>query len=134
MTEIQRLCEELETKIQETYTSGVTLEEAERLSARFLHAQMVLSRELRHASLDAKMRKSGVKSVRAAVYLNEVQKSDKKPTEAMLSAIIDTTDIVNSEEESLYKAETSADELSRYYDIFGQAHVYYRQVSKGVQG
>ncbi len=93
-----------------------------------------MSNALRIASLDAKMRKAGVKSVRAAVYLAEVQKSDKKPTEAMLSSIIDTTDIVNSEEEALYRAETSADELQRYYDIFGASHVYYRQVSRGVQG
>lgn len=134
MSKLEQMCKELEATIEETYTSGVTMAEAERLSAKFLHGQMLVSNALRVSALDAKMRKAGVKSVRAAVYLAEVQKNEKKPSDTLLTAIVDTTDIVNTEEEALFKAETSSDELQRYYDIFGQAHVYYRQVSKGVQG
>lgn len=131
---IKQVCEELEEIIEKTYTSGVTMEGAERLAARFLHAQMLISSELRSASLDAKMRKAGVKGVRAAIYLAEVQKNEKKPSDTLLTAIVDTNEVVAGEEEALFKAETSSDELSRQYDIFGAAHVYYRQVSRGAQG
>jgi ethanolamine utilization protein EutQ (cupin superfamily) len=134
MSKIKELCKELESVIESSYTTGVTMEEAERLAARFLYGQMVLSAELRTATLDAKMRKSGVKAVRAAIYLSEVQKNEKKPSDVLLNALVDSNEIVAGEEEAMFKAEVDSDELSRYYDIFGQAHVYYRQVSKGVQG
>ncbi len=134
MNNIREFCKALEGVVEAAYLESVTLEEAERLSARFLHAQMIVSSALRAASLDAKMRKSGVKGVRAAIYLAEVQKNEKKPSDTLLTAIVDTNDVVAGEEENLFKAETDADELSRYYDIFGNCHVYFRQVSKGVQG
>lgn len=130
MTFKQR-CEELETIIQESYTSGTTLDQAEKLAGNFLHAMIQVSTELAKADLDARTRKSGVKAVKAAIYLDTVQKADKKPTEAQISATIDTDTLVSTEQQALDSAEVLKGELERYYDIFNQAHVYYRQISKG---
>lgn len=126
-------CEELEAIIQNTYTEGVTLDEAERLSGNFLHAMLQVNSQLSKADLDARTRKSGVKAVRAAVYLGIVQGSEKKPTEAQIAAMIDTDSLVTSEQSALDSAEVLKAELERFYDIFNQAHIYYRQMSKGVQ-
>lgn len=127
-------CKELETIIQKTYTEGVTLDEAERLAGNFLHATMQVSSELSRADLDARTRKSGVKAVRAAIYLNIVQGAEKKPTEAQITATIDTDTLVSQEQDALDNAEVLKAELERFYDIFNSAHVYFRQISRGVQG
>lgn len=126
-------CQELEAIIQNSYTEGVTLDEAERLAGNFLHATMQVSSQLSAADLDARTRKSGTKAVRAAIYLNIVQGSEKKPTEAQITAIIDTDTLVSTEQDALDHAEVLKAELERYYDIFNQAHIYFRQMSKGVQ-
>ncbi len=126
-------CAELETFIQNSYTEGVTLDEAEKLAGNFLHATMQVSSQLGKADLDARTRKSGVKAVRAAIYLNIVSSADKKPTEAQIAATIDTDALVASEQSALDSADVLKAELERYYDIFNQAHIYFRQMSKGVQ-
>ena len=126
-------CAELETIIQNSYTEGVTLDEAEKLAGNFLHAQLQVSAQLTTVDLDARTRKSGLKAVRAAVYLNILQTSDKKPTEAQMAATIDTDGLVSSEQTAYDSAEVSKAELERYLDIFNQAHVYFRQISRGVQ-
>src|SRR5690554_4693134 len=128
------LCEELESKIQEVYEKGITPEDAEKLAAKFLYAQMVISRELRKADLDTKMRKTGVKALRAAVYLDTVKSQEKKPTEATISATIDTHGVVQQEQDSFDKAEVLKAELERYYDIFTNGHIYARGVAKGTFG
>lgn len=127
-------CTELEKIIQNAYTEGITLDEAERLAGNFLHATMQVSAELTKADLDARTRKSGVKGVRAAIYLDTVQSAEKKPTEAQIAALIDTNAVVAGEQSALDTAEVLKGELERYYDIFNQAHVYFRQMSRGVQG
>lgn len=127
----KQLCAELEITIQEAYASGVSLDEAERLAAKFLHAQIMVSVELKNADLDARMRKAGTKGVKAAVYLGEVSKSDKKPTEAMLAALIDTNTDVMEEQQALDEAESLKADLERYYEIFREGHIYMRGISKG---
>lgn len=122
---------ELEAKIQASYEQGTSLEDAEKLAAEFLHAQMQLASQLKALDLDARMRKSGVKAIRSAVYLETIKSSEKKPTEAQIAAIIDSDSIVVSEQNGLDTAEASRDELERYYDIFNNAHIYYRGISKG---
>lgn len=129
--ELKELSESIEESIKQTYEAGVSLENAEKLAAKTLAAMMAVSRELKSASLDAKMKKSGFKAIRAAVRLEEVRKSDKKPTESTLDAIIDSNDMVSGEEARMYEAEETRDELNRYYDIFKEAHIYYRGISKG---
>ncbi len=130
----KNLCKQLETKIQESYEQGVTLETAERLASEFLYAQIQVSTELKTRDLDSRMRKSGVKSVRAAIYLDIVSKSEKRPTEAHIAATIDSDDLVLGEQKAFDIAEVDKAELERYYDIFSNAHIFYRNVSKGKFG
>src|ERR1700722_8538693 len=94
----QEFCKQLENKIKNSYESGTSMEEAEKLAAEFLYAQMVISSELRSLELDARMKKSGNKAIRAAAYINIVGSSDKKPTEAGISAIIETDEQVASQQ------------------------------------
>lgn len=125
---------EMQAKIMASYEVGVTMEMAEKLAAEFLNAQLVVSRELSAKDLDARMRKSGVKAVRAAIYLDILQKNDKKPTEAAISATIDSDTLVTGEQQALDEAEVSRDELERYYNVFMNAHVFFRGVAKGSFG
>lgn len=127
----KEMCSSLEAKIQQSYEQGTTVSEAERLSAEFLYAQILTSTELKKMDLDSRMRKSGVKAVRAAIYLDIIQKTEKKPTEAQITAQIDSDKIVIDEQGALDTAEVSRDELERYYDIFLNGHIYYRGVAKG---
>lgn len=127
----QDLCKQLEAKIQASYEQGVTLEDAEKLAGEFLHAQLIVSAELKKADLDARMRKSGTKAVRASAYLDIVQASEKKPTETQIGSMIDTNPLVGREQDGLDRAEVDRDELERYYDIFQNAHVHFRTIAKG---
>jgi hypothetical protein len=131
MSNLTKLCKELESEIERTYTEGITMDEAERLAAKFLGAQLKVSDALKTVDLDCRMRKSGVKAVRAATYLKEIEGKDKKPTEATISAVIETNDIVSSEQDAFDKAEVNKAELERFYDIFLNAHIYYRGIAKG---
>lgn len=131
MSKFTELCKSLESKIQSSYEQGVTLEEAEKLAGEFLYGQIQVSEELKKADLDSRMRKTGVKSIRAAIYKNILSKNDKKPTEAAIQAEIDTDTLVTSEQESFDKAEVDKNSLERYYDIFVNAHIFYRGVAKG---
>lgn len=121
----------LEGKIQSSYEEGVTMENAEKLAAEFLRAMMLVSAELRTMDLDARMRKSGVKAVKAKAYLDIVTSQEKKPTETHIQSLIDTNGVVSEAQDNLDVAEVDKAELERYYDIFQNAHVYYRNVSKG---
>lgn len=124
--------EELESDIKRAYEEGVTVDDAEKLAAKFLHAQMTLNQVLRDADLDARMRKTGVKAIRAAVYLAEVQKSDKKPSDTLLEQIVNTDVTVRGEQESLDSAEVDRSTLQNYYNIFHEAHIYFRTIAKQV--
>ncbi len=121
----------LEQKIAESYIDGVTMEQAERLAGEFLSAQLQVSEELKRSDLDSRMRKASLKAVRANVYLTEVSKGEKKPTEAMLSSLIDTNESVMTEQGALDEAEAERDNLKRYFDVFSQAHVHFRSIAKG---
>lgn len=121
----------LEGKIQSSYEEGVTMENAEKLAAEFLRAMMLVSAELRTTDLDARMRKSGVKAVKAKAYLDIVTSQEKKPTETHIQSLIDTNGVVSEAQDNLDVAEVDKAELERYYDIFNNAHIYYRGIAKG---
>ncbi len=121
-------------KIKKSYEQGVTAEEAERLAGEFLYASVKLGEELRKVDLDARMKKSGLKAIKAAVYLEAVSGSDKKPTEAMLTAIIDTHDLVQKEQDGLDKAEVERDEIKNLMSVFHEGHVHFRGIAKGTFG
>ena len=117
--------------IQKSYEEGVTVEEAERLAGKFLHAQIMVSEELRKADLDARMRKSGVKAVRAAVYMSNATKSEKKPSDTYLEAIINMDEIVIGEQKALDEAEVLVDQLKTHLSVFKEAHIHFRSIAKG---
>lgn len=128
---LEQLCSELESEILKAYEESITLDDAERLAARFLYGQIQVSNSLKEADLDARMRKSGVKAVRAAVYLKAVTGSEKKPTEAMLESTINTDGTVSTEQDGLDTAEANVAHLTRYYNIFREAHIHFRGLAKG---
>ncbi len=124
-------CKQLEAKIIQTYTTGVSLEEAEKLAAEFLSAMLMVSDELKKADLSARMRKTGVKAVRAALYQDAVKGQDKRPTVDAINYFIDSSDTYISEQNGYDEAEVDKASLDRYYDVFNNAHIFYRGVSRG---
>ncbi len=134
MSAFNTMCETLEKEIEESYLEGVTADKAEKLAGQFLHAQLRVSAELRKADLDSRMRKSGLKALRAGVYTDVCTKNEKKPTEAGIAAIIDCHEVVQAEQDRFDNAEVSRDDLERYYNIFQAAHVHFRTIAKGQFG
>lgn len=128
---ISLLVKDLETDIQSAYEQGVTMEQAERLAAKFLAAQIKIAEALRVFDLDAKMKKSGTKAIKAAVYLSEIQGKEKKPTEAQLTAIIDSSEIVTQQQEALDTAEVDRDFLQNILNIAKDGHIFLRTVARG---
>lgn len=127
----KQLCEELTKDIQDAYEQGVTLEQAERLAAKFLGAQITVGEELRKCDLDARLKKSGLKAAKAAVYLDEATKDVKKPSDVMLGALVDSNELVLGEQKRLDEAEVLRDELQNYLNVFRDGHIYYRSLAKG---
>lgn len=131
MSTFKTLCEELVLEIQASYESGVTVEEAEKLAGKFLYAQIQVAEELRVADLDARMKKSGTKAIKATIYLEAATKSDKKPSDVMLGAMVDTNELVLGEQQKLDEADVLKSALDNYMNIFQQAHCHFRNISKG---
>jgi hypothetical protein len=132
MSAFDKVFKGLEEQIQLSYEEGVTVVEAERLAGQFLHAQMQISSEIKKADLSARMHKSGLKAVRAAVYMEASKPVDgKKPTEAAIGALVDTHEVVQLEQDALDTAEVERDELERQYDIMINGHIFMRGIAKG---
>lgn len=134
MKTFKQTIQELEKDIQDSYENGVSPDEAEKLAGKFLKAQIIISSELTNADRDARMRKSGLKAIKAAAYLAEVQRADKKPSDTYLEQVINTNTIVVNEQDQLDKAEIEYAELSRLLQIFNNAHIHYRGIAKGTFG
>ncbi len=130
-TDIEEFCQALETKIKNAYEESITVEEAEKLAAEFLHAQMIITKELQRASLDARMRRQGLKAIKAAVYLEGAKQGEKKRSDVLLSAEVDRDEIVAAEQIAFDEAEVEAEALQNYFRIFESSHVYFRNVAKG---
>lgn len=122
---------ELENDIKNAYEGNITVTEAEKLAAKFLQAQMVIARELETSDLDTKMRKSGLKSIKAAVYMDEAKKDAKKPSDTLLEHHINMNEIVLGEQSRFDEAESSRDLLQNYLNIFKDSHIFFRNLSKG---
>ncbi len=131
INDIKAECEALHKIITSAYEEGVTLPEAEKLAARFLGAQMMISEALAVEDLNARMSKNGYKTMRAKVYLDTVQASDKKPTEAQIAAQIDTDSSVATAQNVYERSESRAEALQRYFEIFRDGHIYMRGIAKG---
>ncbi len=124
-------CKSLVDDIKGAYESSPTLEEAEKLAAKFLYAQVQVGNELRNADLDARMKKTGVKAVRAAIYMAAATKGDKKPSDVMLEAQVNMDELVQGEQTAFDTAEVRKDELYNYLHVFKEAHIYFRGIAKG---
>ena len=131
MKELTKLCLELETVVKNAYEKGVSLEEAERLAAKMLGAQMVIAKELEVVDLDSRMKKNGVKTIKAAVYMEELTKHEKKPAEGFLEHAINLNKLVGDEQSAYEKVDARKDALNTYLSIFREAHIYFRTVSRG---
>jgi hypothetical protein len=131
---VKKLAAELTVEIEKAYVNSPTMEEAEKLAAKFLAAQMHIANELAVMDLDARMKKAGMKRVRAAVYAETVSSSDKKPTEAMITSIIDTDELVERAQTDFDTAEVEVELLRSYYSIFREGHIYFRGIAKGSFG
>lgn len=131
MNNFKKICQELEADIHASYTSSVTLPEAEVLAAKFLHAQLAVSEELRRSDLDSRMRKAGLKAIRAAIYMEAATKDSKKPSDTLLEQMVNMNEMVSQEQNGFDKAEAERDDLERYYSIFREAHIYYRGLARG---
>lgn len=131
---MKSLLQTLEDKIISSYEEGVTAEQAEKLAGEFLVGQIKVSQALKDADLDSRMRKSGLKAIKASAYMEAASKGDKKPTEAAIAAMVDTNKLVAEEQDRFDTAEVNRDELERYYNIFINAHIHFRSISKGTFG
>lgn len=124
-------CESLKKDITRSYEEGVTMEEAEKLAAKFLDGSMQVADALKVADLDRRMKKAGVKAVKASAYLNAATQGDKKPSDKLIEAVIDSDEVVIKQQEMFDSSEVEFNALSGYLDIFREAHVYYRGIAKG---
>jgi hypothetical protein len=121
----------LEQKIINSYVEGVTITQAEGLAGEFLEAQIKVSEELKQLDLNARLIKDSVKETRAKVFLAEATKTDKKPSDSMLQAYVDSNEKVLLDQTTLADAEASRDELYRMFSIFQNAHLHFRAIAKG---
>jgi hypothetical protein len=128
---IQELCEELQVAVTEAYESGVTMERAEAMAARMLGAQLTIAAALATADLNARMRKNGVKAIKASVYMQEIARYDKKPSEGFLEQAVNAEKLVTDEADAYEKADATKEELQSYFGIFKDAHIYFRGIAKG---
>lgn len=134
MNNIKELVDKLTNKIQSSYEEDITVKEAEKLAAEFLHAQLLITNELTILELDARMRKSGYKAVTATIYMENATKTEKKPSDMMLQHQVELSELVRSEKDNLDTSEVKRDELQNYLNIFKEAHIYYRGIAKGFIG
>lgn len=123
--------EDLKREIERAYNGDVTIDEAERLAARFLMAQMEVAQELSIADLDARMKKNGLKTHKAFVYMEAATKGDKKPSEGFLENHIALDPGYQLAQRDFDSAENRRESMQLYLGIFKDAHIYFRGISKG---
>lgn len=121
-------------QIEKAYNEGITQSEAERLAAGSLLVMNDLSNKLIGTESDRRMRKQGLKAIRAAVRLEAAKSSEKKPTESMIDAMVDSNEMVAETESAYDAAEVGSQAVDRQYSIAKEAHLYFRSVAKGSLG
>ena len=121
----------LEQKIIKSYTEGVTLDDAEKLAGEFLEAQIKTSEEIKKLDLNARLIKATLKESKAKLFVTEATKGDKKPSDTLLNALVDSDGTINEVQQAFDEAEVERDEIFRMFSIFQNAHLHYRAISKG---
>lgn len=129
--DLKAFCNELTNDIKQAYESGVEIIEAEKFAAKFLYGQIQVAEALKTQDLNARMRKTGLKAIKASVYMAEATKTDKKPSDVLLNALVDRSGLVTTAQDEFDVTEVNRNELENYFSIFKEAHIYFRGVSKG---
>ena len=122
--------EELKQAVMNAYESGTTMEEAERLAAKCLGAQLDIATEIGVADLDARMKKNGLKATKAQAYMEEISKHDKKPSDSFLENVVTLNSLVNTQADLYEHADANREELNLFFGIFKDAHIYFRMLVK----
>lgn len=122
---------ELENDIKRAATKNLEVDEAERLAAKFLLARLEVGKLLRQQDLDARLAKNALKTEKAIVYLGEVKKNERKPSDVLLEHTIQLDEGVAGAQRSFDQAEVDRDNLQDYYSTFHEAHLYFRGIAKG---
>jgi hypothetical protein len=130
-SEIHNEFGELAADVQRAYDEGVSLEEAERLAAKFLGAQMRIAEELARVDLDARMKKNGLKAIKSRVYMDAATSGDKKPAENFLENLVNLSTDVCVSQDMYDESDSRKESLSVYLGIFKDAHIYFRGIAKG---
>lgn len=128
---LKKECDELEQVITNTYTEGVTIEDAEKLAARFLGAQLKVANELSKADLDSRMKKSGLKTIKASTYLDAATQGEKKPSDTLLNNVVETNELVLASQKEFDESDVNTEMLKNYMSIFKESHIYFRGIAKG---
>lgn len=128
---VQAICDELTKGIELSYSETPTINEAEKLASKFLHAEILLAQEFRLADLDARMKKSGLKAIKSAVYMEHATAQDKKPSDTFLQNVVDSSALVVRAQNDLDSAEVNVEYVKNYISIFKEAHIHFRGISKG---
>jgi hypothetical protein len=106
--------------------NSISSTEAERRAGDFLVAQAKVT-DVRHLLSQEKIK---LLSIQTATFASEVAKcAGKTITENKLLA--EASEAYIKARESLDAIESDVSYLRAYYDIFKDAHVYYRQMSRG---
>ncbi len=128
---LEKVCAGLEKDVKQAYEEGVTLMEAEKLAAKCLGVQLQLAREIKVVDLDSRMKKHGIKAIKAQVYMEELAKHEKKPAEAFLDHAVNQSPLLTAAENDFAIADTDKEELTNFFGIFKDAHIYFRGIAKG---
>lgn len=122
---------ELAVDVQRAYDEGVTMEQAERLAAKFLGAQLKVAEELASIDLDSRMKKNGLKAIKSAVYMQAATAGEKKPSEGFLENTVNLSKDVSDAQDRFDASDARKESLSIYLGIFKDAHIYFRGIAKG---
>jgi hypothetical protein len=121
----------LRKAVEDAYSHGVSIEDAERMAAQTLSAQLDIAAALATADLDSRMKKNGMKTMKAKVYMEEIGKHDKKPSEGFLDQAVALDQTVAAATDMYEQADAYKEELTLYFGIFKDAHIFFRGISKG---
>lgn len=124
MTEIKQFIERYAELLP--VGTSISFTEAEKRSGEFLHAQATLT-DWRHTLNSERIR---LLSVQTAVFAEQMSKGTAKTvTENKLSA--EASAEYTKAREELESIENDLSYLKSYYDIFNNAHIFYRAMAKG---
>jgi hypothetical protein len=129
--DLQQIFDDLKESVTAAYNCGTTMEEAEKLAGRCLGAQLDIAKALSSTDLDTRMKKNGMKAAKAQAYMTEVGKYDKKPSDTLIENAVALDSMANKAVDLYETADAKKEELTLYFGIFKDAHIYFRTIAKG---